>query len=197
MSATSRVIAETFSIVTCIAHQQCTALRTATSSLNPELRGQRELAIALCQRPIGSSALLSYNDVSSGGAMGRHIPLAVFALSCFAGSLAGQRLELSNQVKPYVKVDAPKVVLTHVRVIDGTGAPAVEDQNVIIAGGKIAAIEKGADVAESAGVTVLNLHGYSVMPGIVGMHDHLFYIAKPNLRADWKSDPPLLAPQMA
>jgi len=106
-------------------------------------------------------------------------------------------LELSNQVKPYVKVDAPKVVLTHVRVIDGTGAPAVEDQNVIIAGGKIAAIEKGADVAESAGVTVLNLHGYSVMPGIVGMHDHLFYIAKPNLRADWKSDPPLLAPQMA
>jgi imidazolonepropionase-like amidohydrolase len=128
--------------------------------------------------------------------MGRHIPALVCALSCFAGSLAAQSSELSKEVKPYVKVDAPKVLLTHVRVIDGTGAPAVEDQNVIIEKGKIAAVEKGADVAESAGVTVLDLHGYSVMPGIVGMHDHLFYIARPNLTAEWKSDPPLLAPQM-
>jgi imidazolonepropionase-like amidohydrolase len=128
--------------------------------------------------------------------MGRHIPRAVFALCCFAGSLTGQRSELSKEVKQYVKVGAPKVVLTHVRVIDGTGAPAVEDQNVIIEGGQIAAVEKGADVAESAGVTVLDLHGYSLTPGIVGMHNHLFYIAKPNLTAGWKSDPPLLVPQM-
>lgn len=128
--------------------------------------------------------------------MGRPISAALFALGCLAQSLAGQSSALSNQVKPYVKVDAAKVVLTHVRVIDGTGAPAVEDENVIIAGGKIAAVEKGADVAEIAGVTVLDLHGHSVMPGIVGMHNHLFYIAHPNLTADWKSEPPLLVPQM-
>jgi imidazolonepropionase-like amidohydrolase len=34
------------------------------------------------------------------------------------------------------------------------------------------------------------------MPGIVGMHDHLFYIARPNLNSQWKDDQPLLAPQM-
>ena len=129
--------------------------------------------------------------------MGRHVSAALFALWYFAGSLPGQSSGLSKDVQPYVKVDAAKVVLTHVRVIDGTGAPAVEDQNVILEGGKILAVEKGADVAEAAGVTVLDLHGYSVMPGIVGMHNHLFYIARPDLTADGKDNPPLLVPEMA
>lgn len=128
--------------------------------------------------------------------MGRRIPAVVFALCCFGGSLAGQSSELSKEVKQYVKVDTPKVVLAHVRVIDGTGAPAVEDQNVVIEGGKIAAVATGADVDASAGITVVGLRGYSVMPGLVGMHNHLFYIAQPNLTADWKSDPPLLLPEM-
>ena len=47
----------------------------------------------------------------------------------------------------------------------GTGAAAVEDQNVVMEGGKISVIENGADVAASAGVTVLELRGYSVTPG--------------------------------
>jgi imidazolonepropionase-like amidohydrolase len=34
------------------------------------------------------------------------------------------------------------------------------------------------------------------MPGIVGMHNHLFYIASPNLNSQWKSDPPVVVPQM-
>jgi len=128
--------------------------------------------------------------------MRRGIPAAVFALCCFGGSLAGQSSDLSNEVKPYVKVDAPKVVLTHVRVIDGTGAPAIEDQNVVIEGGKVTAIEKGADVNASPGVAVIDRRGSSVMPGIVGMHNHLFYIARPNLKAEWNSEPPVLLPQM-
>jgi len=93
-------------------------------------------------------------------------------------------------------VDAPKIILTHVRVIDGTGAPAVEDQNVVIEAGKILAIQRGAEAAADGQTTGLDLHGYTVMPGIVGMHNHLFYIARPNLNAQKKFDPPVLAPQM-
>src|SRR6516165_10904714 len=107
---------------------------------------------------------------SSGGAMRRRVPMAVFVLCCFADSLLGQGSELSKEVKQYVKVDTPRVVLMHVRVIDGTGAPAVEDQNVVIEEGKIASVEKGADVSATVGVTVLDLRSYTVMPGIVGMH---------------------------
>jgi imidazolonepropionase-like amidohydrolase len=81
-------------------------------------------------------------------------------------------------------------------VIDGTGGPPREDRNVVIEGSKIAAIEAGADVAVSDGRSVLDLHGYSLMPGIIGMHNHLFYIARPNLNGYRKYEQPLLAPQM-
>jgi len=109
---------------------------------------------------------------------------------------SAQNPELSKTVKEFVRVQAPKVVLTHVRVIDGTGAPAVEDQNVVIEGGKISAIQQGADVAASAGTTILDLRGYTVMPGIVGMHNHLFYIARPDLNSQRHFGPPVLVPQM-
>src|SRR4051794_17888027 len=111
--------------------------------------------------------------------------------------LFSQHVSLSPATQEYVRVNASKIILEHVRVIDGTGRAAVDDQNVVIEGGKIAAIQAGADVADTAGTSVLHLRGYSVMPGIVGMHNHLFYIAHPNFKADWSEEPPLLAPQMS
>lgn len=123
----------------------------------------------------------------------RLIVLVLFAVL----PAAAQTPDLSPAVKAFVRVQAPKVVLTHVRIIDGTGAAAVDDQNVTIERGKITTIEKSSDIAPSAGVTVLSLPGYSVMPGIVGMHNHLFYIARPNLMARKQSDDPVLLPEMA
>ena len=102
----------------------------------------------------------------------------------------------SPLTQKYMRVNSPRVVLTHVRVIDGTGKPAVDDQNVVIEGGKIVAVQHGADVASSNGATVLDLRGYAVMPGIVGMHNHLYHIARPNLQADGDWEDPLLVPQM-
>jgi len=107
-----------------------------------------------------------------------------------------QSPELSKTVQEFVRVQAPRIVLTHVRVIDGTGGPAVEDQNVVIEGAKITAIGAGADVAAANGTTVLDLHGHSLIPGIIGMHNHLFYIARPNLNGDRTYEQPVLIPQM-
>jgi imidazolonepropionase-like amidohydrolase len=122
--------------------------------------------------------------------------LATFALLFFSIPTWAQSPELSKTVKEFVRVSATRVVLEHVRVIDGTGAPAVEDQNVVIENGKITSIEKGADVSGSAGATAIDLRGYTVMPGIVGMHNHLFYIVRPNLTAQRHFDDPVLVPQM-
>jgi len=99
-------------------------------------------------------------------------------------------------VQSYVRVATQRVVLAHVRVIDGAGHAPVEDRNVVIERGKITAIEAGADVAASDGTTVLDLRGYSVIPGLVGMHDHLYYIARPNFDQDWLSEPPLVVNEM-
>src|SRR5579864_7861214 len=78
---------------------------------------------------------------------------------------------LSPEVRKFVKFDAPVIALTHVRIIDGTGAPAREDQTLILSKGKIDSV--GGTVPKDA--QVLDLHGYTVIPGLVGMHDHLFY----------------------
>lgn len=122
--------------------------------------------------------------------------LRPFLLTFCSLTLPAQGPTLSKSVQQYVRVSAPKVVLTHVRVINGTGAPAVEDQNITIESGKITAVEKGADVSALANVTVLNLRGYTVMPGIVGMHNHLYYIARPDLDAQRHSESPVLLPQL-
>src|SRR5271167_225840 len=120
------------------------------------------------------------------------IPLVLSAVA-----LNAQRpVTLSPLTQKYVRVNSPRVVLAHVRVIDGTGQPAVDDQNVVIEGGKIVAVQHGADVAPSNGVTVLDLRGYTVMPGIVGMHNHLYHIARPDLEASGDWEAPLLLPKM-
>ena len=114
----------------------------------------------------------------------------------FPFSLRAQSPELSKTVQEFVRVQSAKVVLAHVRIIDGTGAPAAEDQNVVIEAGKILAVQKGADVPPAEGTTVLDLRGFTVMPGIVGMHNHLFYVALPNLDSQRHFDEPILVPQM-
>lgn len=91
-------------------------------------------------------------------------------------STALRAQNLSPEVRQFVKVSAPLVALTHVRVIDGTGAAPMEDRTIVIQGGKIAAISNGA-AAPPKDAQVLDLQGYSVIPGLVGMHDHMFYPA--------------------
>lgn len=91
----------------------------------------------------------------------------IAAISAFA-----QSPQLTPAVKAFVKYDQPMIALTHVRVIDGTGAPAKDNQTVVMSGGKIQSVGEG---AAPQGAQVIDLTGYSVIPGLVGMHDHMFY----------------------
>jgi len=75
----------------------------------------------------------------------------------------------------FIRVEAPTVVLTHVRVIDGTGAAPREAQTIVISGGKIQSIAASATAKAPAGAQVLDLSGYTVLPGLVGMHNHMFF----------------------
>ena len=82
---------------------------------------------------------------------------------------------LSEAVRQYVAVSEPRVALRHVRVIDGTGAPAVEDQTVLLADGKISALGPAGSIQVPSGFKILDLKGRTVIPGLVMMHEHLVY----------------------
>lgn len=75
----------------------------------------------------------------------------------------------------FIRVEAPTIALTHVRVIDGTGAAARDDQTITISGGKIQLVGPTASTTYPADARTLDLSGYTVLPGLVGMHNHLFF----------------------
>src|SRR5829696_3482597 len=86
-----------------------------------------------------------------------------------------ERPELSRETREFISVDAPSVALAHVRVIDGTGGPALADQTVVISGGKILSVGPAASAKIPEGAKVLDMAGRSVIPGLVLMHEHMFY----------------------
>lgn len=75
----------------------------------------------------------------------------------------------------FIRTEAPVIALVHVRVIDGTGAMPKEDQTIIISQGKIQSVEPSAATKIPANAQQLDLNGYTVLPGLVGMHNHMFF----------------------
>jgi imidazolonepropionase-like amidohydrolase len=99
--------------------------------------------------------------------------VAVLAASCASLPSPAQA---PPDLKPFVKEDAPVLVLAHVRVIDGTGSAAADDQTVILDHGKITSVGPAKTVKTlPRGAKVLDLSGKTLFPGLVGMHEHLFY----------------------
>jgi imidazolonepropionase-like amidohydrolase len=90
------------------------------------------------------------------------------AINVGAQSLASERQQ-------FIRVEAPVVVLAHVRVIDGTGAAALDDQTIVISNGKIQSLGPSAAAKLPPNILTLDLQGYTVLPGLVGMHNHLFF----------------------
>jgi enamidase len=82
----------------------------------------------------------------------------------------------ANSVREYITVDAPRVIIEGVRLVDGTGAPARENMRVTIEGERIVAVEaaEGA-VAAAAGTAVVDGAGRTLTPGWVMVHEHMFY----------------------
>ena len=75
----------------------------------------------------------------------------------------------------FIRINAPTIALTNVRVIDGTGSPPLENQTILVQGGKISLVGPTAGTTFPAGTQTLDLAGYTVLPGLVGMHNHLFF----------------------
>ena len=97
--------------------------------------------------------------------------LTTLLLFCFASLSFAQTPDRQQ----FIRIEAPVIALAHVRVIDGTGAAARDDQTIIINAGKIEWVGPSAGAKAPANAQTLDLNGYTVLPGLVGMHNHMFF----------------------
>src|SRR6266481_7248998 len=72
------------------------------------------------------------------------------------------------------------LAITHVSVMDMTGAKPLADQTVIIQKDRIAAIGASNAVAMPRGAQILDAHGKFLLPGLVDMHIHLTAAGEPD-----------------
>ena len=99
----------------------------------------------------------------------------VVAALCSATVASAQSPTRSAEVRFFAMYDTARIALTHARVIDGTGTAVQLDQTILIDHGIIRAVGDSAHVAIPAGTQVVNVVGKSVMPGLVMVHEHMFY----------------------
>lgn len=92
-----------------------------------------------------------------------------------ADPATAQRAPIGPATRSYVRVDTPVVALTNVRLIDGTGAAPREGQTLIVRDGRIAAMGPTANTPVPDGALRMDLAGKTMIPGLVMVHEHLYY----------------------
>ncbi|MCX2743726.1 amidohydrolase family protein [Mangrovivirga sp. M17] len=80
---------------------------------------------------------------------------------------------LSAEVQQYVVHDRGNYLLHNLTVLDGTGSAAMTNQDILIEGEYITQI--GQDLSVPDNTIVINMEGKSAMPGMIMLHEHLFY----------------------
>ncbi|WAC03081.1 amidohydrolase family protein [Lacinutrix neustonica] len=84
-----------------------------------------------------------------------------------------ERTELDKNILKYVKYKSDVLALINATVFDGKGNPANENQTLIIVNGYFQAIVKKSEIDLPKGATIIDLKGKTIIPGIVGVHNHL------------------------
>jgi imidazolonepropionase-like amidohydrolase len=79
---------------------------------------------------------------------------------------------------------APAVVLEGARLIDGTGRPVRDNAALVIEGDRITAVGTTGKLARPKGARVIDVHGRTIMPGLISAHSHVGLVTGTANRAD-------------
>jgi imidazolonepropionase-like amidohydrolase len=79
---------------------------------------------------------------------------------------------------------AAVTVFEGAQLIDGTGRPAVENSRLVVDGDRIKAVGAADKTQRPEGARAVDLHGRTIMPGIINAHGHLGLVVGTKNRAD-------------
>jgi imidazolonepropionase-like amidohydrolase len=111
------------------------------------------------------------------------VALGILLLGIATASLvfAVHRMQLRRLAKlayypisRYVTETSPYFVLANASVIDGTGSEERKGESIVVHDGKIAWVGASVEMPAQPGAKIIDLHGATVIPGFVMLHEHLF-----------------------
>ena len=79
---------------------------------------------------------------------------------------------------------ADPVILEGARLIDGTGKPARDNAALIVNGERITAVGTTGKLARPKGARVIDVHGRTIIPGLISAHSHAGLVTGTANRAD-------------
>ena len=100
--------------------------------------------------------------------------VGIFIFQCLI-QVQSNAQQFSDAVKQFISINADTVALTHVKVFDGTGGPAKMDQTIFIIKGRISKIGNANSISIPVAAKTVDCSGKTIIPGMVMMHEHLFY----------------------
>ena len=104
------------------------------------------------------------------------LTLLAAPLLTIAEPIGAQPLEsLSSAVRRFVAFESSHVHISNVQLIDGTGAPARSGMSVVVRDGRIEAVAPTSTIGDVEGATLVDGSGHTLVPGLVMLHEHLFY----------------------
>ena len=90
-----------------------------------------------------------------------------------ATDIQTKKNDISDYTQSFISIDSPRIALSNVKIIDGTGNPSRNSQTVLIENGIIVDIVDSKDIEITNGFHEMDLSGRTIIPGIIGMHNHM------------------------
>lgn len=111
----------------------------------------------------------------SGSLLSFGLLAAIVCLSPQTSQAQQSATSLSAEMRALLRTEAPVLVVRHVTLFDGTGSAPMHDAAVLVDHGRIRAVGRNASVLTPVGALVVDGTGKTMLPGLVGMHEHLFF----------------------
>ncbi len=102
---------------------------------------------------------------------------AAFLTVLLPNSLFAQPSDFSSEVRQFVSHDAPVFMLKNATLIDGTGSAVQTGMSVLVEDGLIKSIGLDGSIGAPDNADIIDLDGKTLLPGLVMLHEHLFYNA--------------------